>query len=66
MIFTFDDDMIDTALRANGWYDLWHPDNWVHESATNPDWAGISKKDAFEQLLYKSNLIPKDVEKCWG
>ena len=47
MKFTFDEEMIDTALRSNGWSDLWHPDHWVHESATNPDWAGVSRKQAF-------------------
>ena len=65
--FTFDEEMIETALRANGWYGHWHPDNWVHSSSKNPDWGGMSKKQAFEQLLYESNLIPRDKnEKCWS
>ena len=58
--------MIDTALRANGWNDLWHPDNWVHESSTNPDWSGVSKKEAFEILLRECNLIPLNVDNCWS
>lgn len=66
MIFSFNEQMIETALRANGWNDLWHPNNWVHESATNPDWAGVSKKEAFETLLRKSNLIPRNVDKFWS
>ena len=66
MKFTFNEEMIDNALRANGWKDLWHPDNWVHESANNPDWAGVSKKQAFEILLRKSNLVPKNVEEFWS
>ena len=66
MKFTFDEEMIVRALRANGWNDLWHPDNWVHESASNPDWAGVSKKQAFEILLKKLNLISGKVDKCWS
>ena len=66
MIFSFNEQMIETALRANGWNYLWHPNNWVHESATNPDWAGVSKKEAFETLLRKSNLIPRNVDKFWS
>lgn len=66
MKFQFDETMIETALRANGWRDLWHPDNWVHESATNPDRAGVSKKEAFEILLRHSNLIPRSVDIYWS
>jgi hypothetical protein len=66
MIFSFNEQIIETALRANGWNDLWHPNNWVHESATNPDWAGVSKKEAFETLLRKSNLISRNVDKFWS
>lgn len=65
MIFSINEQMIDSALRANGWNDLWHPDNWVHESSSNPDLAGVSKKEAFEILLRKCNLIPYNVEQCW-
>ena len=65
--FTFDDEMIDVALRANGWYDHWHSDNWVPASSKNPDWGGMSKKKAFESLLHSKNLIPRDKnEKCWS
>ena len=66
MKFTFDEEMIDSALRTNGWSDFWHPDNWVHESASNPDWAGVSKKQAFEILLNKLNLISEKVDKYWS
>lgn len=66
MKFTIDEQMIENALRANGWNDLWHPDNWVHESSNNPDWAGVSKKKAFETLLRKNNLISRNVDNCWS
>jgi len=67
MSFSFDDEMIDVALRANGWSDLWNPDNWVHDSHENKDWSGVSKREAFEILLCSKNLIPRDKnEKCWS
>ncbi len=66
MIFSINEQMIETALRANGWNDLWDSDNWVHESAINPDNAGVSKKRAFEILLRECNLIPLNVEQCWS
>lgn len=70
MKFTFDDKMIDIALRVNGWSDLWHPDNWVHYSSKNPDYAGVSKKKAFETLLYDSNLVgdgrSSPLDECWS
>jgi len=66
MNFTFDEEMIDTALEANGWFAHWHPDNWVHTNDTNKDWSGMSKKKAFENMLSAKNLIPRDKnEKCW-
>lgn len=33
-------------LKARGWRTLWSEDNWVHQSAQNPDWAGVSKETA--------------------
>lgn len=69
MIFSFNEQMIEDALRANGWNDLWNADNWVHESASNPDWAGVSKKQAFETLLRNNNLMflkPRNTDKCWS
>lgn len=66
MTFTINEQMIETALRANGWNDLWHLNNWVHESTSHPDWAGVSKKEAFETLLRKNNLISQNVDKCWS
>ena len=66
MKFTFDEEMIHNALEANGWNDLWHPDNWVHSSNTNPDRSGVTKKQAFQELLYRNNLIPRNVDKCWN
>ncbi len=66
MVFSFNEQMIDDVLRANGWKHLWHPNNWVHESASNPDLTGVSKKEAFETLLRKNNLIPQNVDKVWS
>lgn len=63
--FQFDNEMIQKALKANGWYNHWHPDNWVHESDRNPDWNGTNMKDAFERLLRSKNLIPSNIETCW-
>ena len=57
MSFQFTDEMIRIALIANGWRQLWHEDNWVHESADNPDWAGVDIETAFRRLLRESNLI---------
>ena len=56
MEFTFTDEEIKSALKANGWFPLWHPDNWVHESSTNPDRAGCSIETAFRTLLRKHNM----------
>jgi hypothetical protein len=65
--FTFDEEMIEIALEANGYKIFWHPNNWVHKSNwKNPDRAGSSKKQAFEELLFHSNLIPRNVDKCWS
>lgn len=66
MNFSISERMIDDALRANGWNDLWDSDNWVHESSIDPDKAGVSKKRAFEILLRERNLIPLNVDKCWS
>lgn len=62
--FCFDDEMIETALIANGWNPGWNETCWVHKSE-NPDYVSYSKKEAFVKLLLESNLIPKNVERCW-
>lgn len=63
-IFCFDEEMIKTALEANGWSLGWNSDYWVHETQ-NADYEQSTVKEAFVQLLYKSNLISKDIERCW-
>jgi hypothetical protein len=65
MSFVFDHEMIHKALLANGWYNHWHPDNWVHQMDSNPDWSGVNMKTAFERLLKSKNLIPANVNDCW-
>ena len=60
LTFCFDDEMIETALIANGW----NSKEWMHESDSQY-YASYSKKEAFAKLLHKSNLIPENVERCW-
>lgn len=60
MKFTFDDEMIEIALRANGYTTAWHDENWIHESSSNPDWSGMSREMAFEKLLHSKNLVPRN------
>lgn len=55
--FIFNANDIEGALRANGWRDLWHPDNWVHEDSTDPDHSGTDIMSAFKVLLRSKNLI---------
>ena len=66
LTFCFSDEMIDTALRANGWSEGWTDEYWVHESNEYADHATDSKKQAFAKMLYDKNLIPKNVEMCWS
>jgi hypothetical protein len=62
--FTFDEEMIDTALMSNGWSAGWNCTDWCYER-DDPDYVGYSKKEAFTKLLNECNLIPRDVENCW-
>ena len=62
IIFCFDEKMIKTALEANGWSAGWKSDYWVH-TTQNADYEQSTTKEAFTQLLYKSNLISKEVLK---
>lgn len=62
--FCFSDEMIETALIANGWSEGWYGGMWVHESQ-NADYGHCSKKEAFAKLLYDKNLSSKNVEMCW-
>lgn len=66
LTFCFNDEMIDTALRANGWSEGWNDEYWVHESYESADYGGARKKEAFVKMLYDKNLIPKNVEMCWS
>jgi hypothetical protein len=63
--FCFDEEMIETALIANGWETGWNSEMWVHKSE-NADYVSYSKKEAFAKLLYKCNLVPENVEWCWN
>ena len=57
MKFEFTKEMIKVALKANGWHTLWHEENWVHDSATNPDYEGVNIETAFRRLLRECNLL---------
>ena len=59
--FCFDNEMIETALIANGWSRGWNSKMWVPDDE-NPDWSSYSKKEAFIKLLCKCNLISKNVK----
>jgi hypothetical protein len=65
MKFCFDEKAIEVALRANGWSECWHPDNWVHESSENPDYAGVNIQIAFERLMLEKNIVPKNMKGFW-
>ncbi len=62
--FVFNREMMETALRANGWTNGWAGDDWVSQSM-NADRGGMELKEAFEAMLYGKNLIGKDVKNCW-
>ena len=62
--FIFDEEMIGEALKANGWSSGWNSQMWVHENE-NPDYSSHTTKEAFAKLLYKCNLVPENVERCW-
>jgi hypothetical protein len=61
LTFCFDEEMIETALIANGWGTGWNSEMWVHENEA-VYYASYSKKEAFAKLLYKCNLVPENVE----
>jgi hypothetical protein len=65
LTFCFDEEMIETALIANGWETGWNSEMWVHKNES-VYYASYSKKEAFAKLLYKCNLVPKNVEECWN
>lgn len=50
-------DEVRRILKNNGWRTLWHRDNWVHESATNPDWSGHSIRSAFDKVPEENRTI---------
>lgn len=56
-MFTFTEDMIRAALKANGYSQGWSPDSWIHEEDSNPDHSSRSTLEAFRELLRKNNLI---------
>ena len=54
--YVFTEGMMRTALAANGYYTLWHEENWVPPESKNPDYAGMSLLEAFKHLLRKKNV----------
>ena len=66
MKFTFSEEMIKTALVANGWGCAWNTNQWYHEDFGNPDYVSFETKAAFNHLLMKCNLIPRKVDECWS
>lgn len=65
MKFSFTEEMMIDALKANGWGYGWAGDDWV-SSTMNADHGGLTLKEAFAALLFSSNLIPNDVSNCWS
>jgi hypothetical protein len=45
-------------LRARGWTDLWHPDNWIdsYKEYSNKDWAGTSLEKAYQYVKENEHL----------
>ena len=64
MLFCFTEEMMVTALKANGWCTGWAGDDWV-SPFMNADRGGITLQKAFESMLYNKNLIGNDVKNCW-
>ena len=55
--FVFNEDMMENALRFNGWHESASFDKqWVHET-WNAENQGISMPKAFMHLLKAKNLI---------
>ena len=55
-MYTFSQEQIEIALKANGWHQLWADDNWVHKDDKNPDYSGVDLITAFKVLLREANL----------
>jgi hypothetical protein len=56
-IFIFTKEMMEFALRTNGWHTMWNEDNWIKKESTNPDWGGMPLTTAFNKLLKEHNFI---------
>jgi hypothetical protein len=44
---------MEKELTKDGWYTLWHDENWVSPDATNPDWEGMSITQAYMVMMNK-------------
>ena len=64
MNFTFTEEDMIIALKANGWSTGWIDTDWI-DPCLNPDYAGVNLKTAFENLLYNKNLISNKTDKYW-
>jgi len=64
MLFCFTQEMMVTALEANGWSTGWAGNDWV-SPFMNADRGGLTLQEAFESMLYNKNLIGNDVKNCW-
>lgn len=42
-------------IQKYGWSTLWHKDNWVHTSMTNPDYCGVSLESAYDSVMNNKN-----------
>lgn len=67
--FTFSEEDLKIALRANGWSVGWGGEDfpggdWL-APCTNADHGSVSFKKAVESLFYNKNLTPKDMEQFW-
>lgn len=49
-------EMMEEALKANGWNQCWTSSDWVHEDWVDQD-HGIDLKTAFAVLLQQSNIL---------
>ena len=64
MIFQFDEEMIETCLKANGWTYGWQKGRWVNKGI-NPDYCDYSMKEAFSIHLKSVNLYGTEFERGW-
>lgn len=64
LTFCFDDEMFEIVLITTRWTKGWNSEMWVPDNK-NADLVSYAMKEAFAKILYKSNLVPENVERCW-